>query len=363
MTFAPKVLVVDDSAAIRLAVAKALALDPAIGAVIEARDGRAALAKIRDARPDVVILDVEMPELDGLETLREIRSTNPLLPVIMFSSKTQRGALTTLDALALGASDYVTKPSLVGASEAMALVRTELVPRILALASARRGARAIEPSPAVASVARRRWAGPAQVVVIASSTGGPAALAAILPRLAGVVRVPILIVQHMPPVFTGMLASRLRADSGLAVAEAQDGASLALGGVWIAPGGYHMTVGRTSGAPVLQVHRAPPVGSLRPSADLMFGSAADVYRAGVLAVVLSGMGTDGLEGCARVRAAGGYVIAQDEKSSVVWGMPGAVCRDGLADVVAPLTSIADEIAARSSAPSRLRAAAPLAGSR
>lgn len=337
-------LVVDDSAAVRRILMGVLAAEPDIE-VGSASSGAIALTKLAQATPDVVTLDVDMEGMCGLETLRRIRAGWPTLPVIMFSALTQRGAATTIDALLLGASDYVGKPSGAATGEdAVASVRVQLLPRIRALA------RHSPPAerPAAAAARPRTGAAPVEVVVLGVSTGGPNALLELLPRLPRDLPVPLLIVQHMPPTFTRLLADGLAAKSALRVGEAHDGAPIEPGRAWVAPGGLHMEVtgSALNGAPCIRVHEGPPENSCRPSVDVLFRSAARAYGAGVLAVVLTGMGQDGLRGCEVVREAGGAVIAQDEATSVVWGMPGFVVRAGLADAVVPIERVADELLGR-----------------
>lgn len=344
-----RVLVVDDSVVIRRLVTQALEGEPDIEVVGTASSGRLALAKLPLLQPDVVTLDIEMPDLDGLATLPLLRADYPRLPVIMFSTLTERGAASTLEALALGATDYVTKPSNTGSMDvALQRVREDLVPKIRAFCPRAGTPRPIAPAPRPA-VATRPPAGPAamvQAVVIGVSTGGPSTLAELVPHLPADLGAPVLICQHMPPVFTRLLAERLDGRSGLHVHEGADGDVVTPGGVWIAPGGLHMVVQRANGRTVIRTNNAPPENSCRPAADPLLRSAVETYGAGVLAVILTGMGQDGLRGCEFVVEAGGRVLAQDERTSVVWGMPGYVSRAGLADKVLPLDEIANEITRR-----------------
>ncbi len=344
-----QVLVVDDSVVVRRLVTTALEADPELEVAGSAADGRIALAKIEQLRPDVVTLDVEMPVMDGLTALREIRARWPSLPVIMFSTLTRRGAAATLDALALGASDYVTKPSGVGdPGRALEAVRAELIPRVKALCargSAVVDGRAIAARPLRPS-ARRAPPSRVDVVAIGVSTGGPNALARLLPALPATLPVPVLVVQHMPPMFTRILAERLDASSALRVVEAADGDVLEPGGVWIAPGGRHMVVERVDGRCEIRTSLDPPEHSCRPAVDPLFRSVVRCYGPHVLALVLTGMGNDGSEGAEAVREAGGQVLVQDEASSVVWGMPGYVARAGNADAIVPLEQMHGEILAR-----------------
>lgn len=350
-----RVLVVDDAVVMRRLLAQVLEEDPDL-TVVTAPNGRIGLAKLVQATPDAVVLDIEMPELDGLGTLRELRTTHPDLPVIMFSSLTERGAAATLEAMSLGASDYVTKPANVGSvNESIERVRSELVPRIKALCARRHRPDATSHTPGVAPppppppppVASP--AGPRQrvdVVAIGSSTGGPNALHEVLASLPGTLEVPVVITQHMPPVFTRLLAERLDANCDLEVREASGGEVLRPGTVWLAPGDHHLVVRRVGDHEELAIDDGPPENSCRPAVDVLFRSVRHIYGGRALAVVLTGMGADGQRGAGLLREAGAAVIAQDEASSVVWGMPGAVVRAGLADEIVPLAGVAEAITAR-----------------
>ena len=335
-------LVADDSAVVRHLVASVLDGEPGIEVVGTARDGRDALDQVDRLAPDVLTLDIEMPRLDGLGALRALRPRHPRLPVIMFSTLTERGASATLEALSLGASDYVTKPSgTTSVAESRAAVREQLVPRVQALAGVRRVAPATVAPPARPGPPRRT-ARP-EVLVVAASTGGPDALVRFLGALPGGLPVPVLVVQHMPPVFTTMFAQRLDAGSALSVSEAGDGDAVRPGRVLLAPGDHHLRVVADGSRLAAAVDRGEPENYCRPSADPLFRSAAAAYGGRVLAVVLTGMGSDGLAGARAVVDAGGRVLVQDEATSVVWGMPGAVTRAGLADAVLPLDLLADRV--------------------
>lgn len=341
-----RVLIVDDSAVIRKVLSGLLASDPEIEVVGTAGNGIQALARIPETKPDLVTLDIEMPVMNGLETLVEIRKLYPKLPVIMFSTLTERGATATLDALARGASDYVTKPGHGGGSESSReVVREELIRKIKSLCAVRAPQPRVLPAPQLARPSNRPRAR-IDVVAIGSSTGGPNALTALLPQLAADFPVPIVIVQHMPPLFTRLLAERLNALAPLNVQEGKEGQKLQRGQIWIAPGDNHMTVARRGAEIVLGINHDAQENSCRPAVDVLFRSAARTYGANVLAVVLTGMGSDGTRGSAAIREAGGEVIAQDEASSVVWGMPGSVVTASLADGVYALSSIAPELVRR-----------------
>jgi two-component system, chemotaxis family, protein-glutamate methylesterase/glutaminase len=354
-----RVLVVDDSVVVRRLVGDVVSAEPGLALAGVAADGLIALSKIPQVNPDVVVLDVEMPKLGGLETLVEIRKVYPRLPVIMFSSLTERGATTTLDALTRGASDYVTKPSgASGMANALAHVKAELVAKIFALCGSRgsdaAGAppRAIAASPARPVTSARRGPSPASVqesplggapidvVAIGASTGGPNALTDVLCALPADFPVPIVVTQHMPPMFTRLLAERIDARSALTVREAAPGALLVPGSVFIAPGDHHMVLGRDGRDVWVVLNQEPPENGCRPAVDVMLRSAASVYGRGVLSVILTGMGQDGMRGSEVVRERGGSVFAQDEETSVVWGMPGFVARHGVANRVVALPEMA-----------------------
>jgi two-component system, chemotaxis family, protein-glutamate methylesterase/glutaminase len=335
------VLVVDDSVVIRRLMTSVLESDPDITVVGTAASGRIALSKLAQVAPDCVTLDIEMPDLDGLGTLVELRRTHPRLPVIMFSTLAERGAGATLDALARGASDYVTKPANVGSlPEAMASVREQLLPKIRALCPVTPAAPARRLTAPVAGSAPAAPTGRVDLLAIGASTGGPDALAAVLPLLPADLPVPVVVTQHMPPVFTALFAQRLDGRCALVVKEAEEGDLVVPGRVLVAPGDRHLELRRVGSGVRVHLSSAPPENFCRPAVDVMLRSAAAAYAERVLAVVLTGMGTDGARGADVLRRAGAEVVAQDEATSVVWGMPGAVSSAGLAHRVLPLREIA-----------------------
>jgi two-component system chemotaxis response regulator CheB len=357
------VLVVDDSVVVRRLIVDALSGAPDIQVAGTAANGLLAQAKIDQLKPDVITMDIEMPQMDGITAVKELRKRHRHLPVIMFSTLSDAGASATLEALAAGATDYVTKPSNIGSmAESIAAVREQLVPKIRNLTRRSRTAvRSVGPvrppsagvpsrvpaAPARPSVPRRPGPrGRVDVLAIGSSTGGPDALAQVLTALPTDLAVPLVVTQHMPPVFTRMFAERLNRSTPLRVVEAADGMELTAATVYIAPGDRHLVLNRRGTVTVTQLSGAPPENSCRPAVDVMFRSVASLYGAAVCAAVLTGMGQDGRGGARALRDAGADVLAQDEATSVVWGMPGAVVAAGLATEVLPLDKIAPALVAR-----------------
>jgi two-component system, chemotaxis family, protein-glutamate methylesterase/glutaminase len=367
-----RILIVDDSAVMRSLLRSVVTAEPRFEVAGTAGDGASALNLLQTSQVDIVLLDVEMPVMDGLATLRALRQRWKKIPVIMCSSLTQRGAKVTIEALACGASDYVAKPS--GQSDretALRKLAQELIPKIRALTSNSMKAplTPLRPfgsalpfdltespasSPSISGFVARNpvvsilqpIASTPSVVVIGVSTGGPAALDVLLPSFPGRFPVPILIVQHMPELFTRLLAERLNGRCRLRVREASDGDSVRPGSIYIARGNWHLETVSTAlpGSPTtLRLNQGPQENHCRPSVDVLFRSAANVFGAGVLGVVLTGMGSDGLNACRKIRELGGTVLAQDEVTSTVWGMPGAVANAGLANRILPLDMIAQEI--------------------
>ncbi len=359
-----RVLVVDDVAMVRRLVVDALSIDAEIQVVGVAENGREALEKIPVVHPDLLVLDYEMPEMDGLETLIEVRRNYPSIRVIIFSSHTRHGAKVTLDALWHGADDYVAKGRAENPTAATQLIRTQLLPKIKGLCPRPEPAEGVAEGfgagrgPAkVRASARQPGIAPArtEIVAIGASTGGPRALATLLEGLPSDFPVPIVIVQHMPRLFTRLLAERLGTRTSLRCAEGIEGAALRAGQVWIAPGDHHMILARERTEIRIRLTDDPPVHSCRPAVDPLFQSVADVYGSAGLGVILTGMGHDGYKGCEEIRNAGGAVLVQDEPSSVIWGMPGIVARSGLADKVVPIGEIAGEIVLRVTVGARRKA--------
>ncbi|MCC6590760.1 MAG: chemotaxis response regulator protein-glutamate methylesterase [Bryobacterales bacterium] len=362
-----RVLIVDDSVVIRRLVSHALEAYPFIEVIGVAGNGAAAIEKIRQSKPDVVTLDIEMPEMDGLTALKKIRREFPDVRVVMFSTLTERGVAVTFEALALGADDYVTKASNEGSlDQSMQRLRQELVPKLkqfFVLAS--------DPAPATPAPARsagqstitnvvNRTPRPVysriipEAVAIGVSTGGPAALAQLVPDFPADFPQPILIVQHMPALFTRLLAERLNTASRLKVKEATNGEMVESATAYIAPGDFHMRVVRAGTQYRIALDQGPPQNSCRPAVDVLFESMAQAYGGAVTAVVLTGMGHDGARGAGLLKAKGAHVIAQDEASSVVWGMPGAVVEGEFADAVLPLDRIAAAVMLRAPSLARTR---------
>lgn len=348
------VLIVDDSRLFRGALEDALAGQPDITVVGSVFSAEKALEFIRAAPPDVVTLDVEMPGMGGIGALQEIQTINKSRPasaavnVIMVSAFTRRGADVTVKALEAGAFDFVTKPSGPSQEANLATLRNEVLPRIRACKRHRARVTGTAPLPAAPTAVRRvreRRPGAIRAVAIGTSTGGPRALAALLPDLCARVSVPILIVQHMPPDFTRSLAESLARQTQRIIVEAVEGAALSSAQVFIAPGDRHLVLRSASGTPVVGLSDAPPENGCRPSADVLFRSVAALLGRDVLGLILTGMGRDGTTGLQALRRAGGYIIAQDEATSVVWGMPGSAVQAGVVDEVRPLPEIAAAAAA------------------
>ncbi len=353
-----RILIVDDSAVMRSLLRSVIGLDPRLEVSGTAADGASALNSLSSECPDLILLDVEMPVMDGLATLRQLRSRGCRIPVIMCSSLTRRGARVTIDALASGASDYVAKPTgQAGREAALQALAHELIPKVLALTaptplripiSGPQASVMAFPAGVPASFQRAApaFSAPPSVLVIGVSTGGPAALEILLPALPAAFPLPVLVVQHMPELFTRLMAERLDSRCALRVSEALEGAPVGRGRIAIARGNWHLelrTPAGASAAPIMHLQQGPPENHCRPAVDVLFRTAARIYGPGVLAVVLTGMGSDGLNGARIIRQQGGSVLAQDQATSTVWGMPGAVAAAGLAYKILPLDAMAAEI--------------------
>lgn len=339
-TVTTRVMVVDDSAVVRGLISRQLAAEDTIEVVCTAANGQIALDELARRPVDVVILDIEMPVMDGLVALRHIAANFPQVRVVMVSSLTRRNAEISLRALQIGASDYVAKPEtgLTGAED----FRRELVFKIKTLGRKRPSTappltpvRAAPPPPRLRAVSTTR----PHVLAIGASTGGPPALLKLFESLRGAVEQPILLTQHMPPTFTALLAEQLTRAGDRPCAEGRDGELVQPGRCYVAPGGYHMVVTLEGASKVIRLNQDPPENYCRPAVDPMFRSIAAAYGAACAGIVLTGMGSDGAKGCESLAAAGGRFVAQDEASSVVWGMPGAAAGTGLAESILPLDQI------------------------
>ena len=365
-------MVVDDAVVARSLVVRWVEAEPDMMVAASLRTGRQAVDRVETSDPDVVVLDVEMPELDGISALPLLLKKKRDLVVIMASTVTRRGAEVSLRALSLGAADYIPKPATTREATTSAEFRRELIDKIRILGRRRRWLpRHAAPAlvPAEPHELRRRPVAPLpahdtapskpeahgfalrpfsaaipRVLLIGSSTGGPQALTALIEKLpAAIDRAPLLITQHMPPTFTTVLAEHLSRVGGRGAHEAEDGEPVLAGGIYVAPGGKHMRVVRDRDGIRIAIGDDAPINFCRPSVDPLFSSAAHVWGSSALAIVLTGMGSDGTKGAADIVAAGGSVIAQDEASSVVWGMPRSVAQAGLCSAVLGLDDIAPKI--------------------
>jgi len=352
-------MVVDDSVVIRGLIARWIGSEPDMVVAASLRTGLDAVNQIERVNPDVAVLDIEMPELDGISALPLLLAKKRDLIIIMASTLTRRNAEISFKALSLGASDYIPKPESTREPAAAEIFRHDLIQKIRHLGAKVR--RAATPSPPLApreplprqpmapvaqpQLMRRAFSTQApRALLIGSSTGGPQALMALVTELGPVIdRFPVLITQHMPPTFTTILAEHLARSSHRPAHEAVDGEIVKAGQIYLAQGGRHMRVARHGTDVVIALDDGPPVNFCRPAVDPLFTSAIDVWQGGILAVVLTGMGSDGMRGGKEIVAAGGSVIAQDEASSVVWGMPGAAANAGICAAVLPLNQIAPKL--------------------
>ena len=350
-----RILVVDDSAVMRQLITRMLTGQRDLDIVGTARNGNDALVKIEQLRPDLVTLDIEMPELDGLGALRLIQQRFPETRVIMCSSLTERGAAVTMDALLAGADDYVTKAHSGEMAEgAYNVLKDSLIRKIRQLFRRKEpiAAESIITDPRPARLVNAPIKQPTvypgvkptpKVLAIGVSTGGPSALAELLPLIPAGFPLPIAIVQHMPPLFTHLLAERLTKLSSLSVVEAKQGTRMETGQAIIAPGDYHMRLIRKESNIRVELNQDPQENSCRPAVDVLFRSVAEAYGGSAIALVLTGMGQDGLLGVRVLKDLKASVIVQDYETSVVWGMPGAIANAGLADAVLPLNKIVPAI--------------------
>src|SRR5262245_60720237 len=357
-----RVMVVDDAVVVRGLVSRWIQEEPGMEVVASLRTGREAVDQLERADPDVVILDVEMPVLDGISALPLLLEKKRDLVVIMASTLTRRNAEVSLKALSLGAADYIPKPETNREVTTSATFRRDLIEKIRHLGARRRrpadgrapaAARpraVVEPrhvplGPTHTAVKLRPFGNVApRVLLIGSSTGGPQALTSVIGHLAPVIdRVPVLITQHMPPTFTTILAEHLARASGRQAREAEDGEPIVPGRVYVAPGGRHMLVGRKNNAAAIQLDDGPLVNFCKPAVDPLFSSAVKFWNSAILALILTGMGSDGTRGGTEIVTTGGSVIAQDEATSVVWGMPGAAANAGICSAVLPLDQIAQKV--------------------
>jgi two-component system, chemotaxis family, protein-glutamate methylesterase/glutaminase len=354
-----RVMVVDDSVVVRGLVSRWIEEEPGLAVAASLRNGRDAVDQLERVDPDVVILDIEMPELDGISALPLMLAKKRDLVVIMASTLTRHNAEISLKALSLGAADYIPKPETNRGVTTSASFRRELIEKIRELGGRRRRRRpprtpttaapALQPAqrapePSAPLKLRPFAPTPPRVLVIGSSTGGPQALTAVISNLRGLIpRVPVLITQHMPPTFTTILAEHIARAAGCPAHEGIDGEPVVAGTIYVAPGGKHMQAVKRDNGVFVALDDGPLVNYCKPAVDPLFRSAARTWGSAVLALVLTGMGSDGAKGGAEIVAQGGSVMAQDEASSVVWGMPGAAAHAGICSAVLPLDQIAPKI--------------------
>ncbi len=352
-----RVLVVDDSVLYRKVLSDVLSSIPGVEVVGTATDGNVALAKIPQLKPDMLTLDFDMPELDGLMVLENVRVDHPDLKTVMVSTHTKEGAAITLKALELGALTFITKPRTDNPLESRTVLFDQLLPvvkevraQIHPLQHSVNKSRAISHpfnnNAAIKQTTSRAVSGRIQIVAIGISTGGPKALAQLIPCLPEALRIPVVIVQHMPSDFTAALAEFLDQKSALKVVEAENNMALTRGTVFIAPGGRQMRVVSVSGKSMLEINDDPPENHCQPSVDYLFRSISKVYGKHALAIIMTGMGSDGVLGLRLMKRLGAQVIAQDRQSCVVFGMPGEAINAGVVDQVVPLDHIATQIIQR-----------------
>lgn len=337
------VILIDDSPVIHKLIQSLLKDDPFIDLVQCFENGYQALKKIDEIKPDAVILDIEMPIMDGLQTLEVLQKKKINIPVIVFASMTDRSIQVTLEALTKGAVDFILKPSQINnTAKSLDEVKNDLLVKLhKIIQQTDHSQNTLKNTPFQNDSFSTHQS--IEILTIASSTGGPKALEVLLSKFSKDFPVPILVAQHMPEVFTKYLAKTLDKKSSLKVEEAYHGAQIKAGEVWIAPGGRHMLVEDQKGVKTIKISNDAPVNSCRPSADILFCSVGQSYKSKSLAIVLTGMGKDGLEGSRYLKQRNGRVIIQDQESSVIWGMPGAVCQAGLADQIYSIEDMAEHV--------------------
>ncbi|MFQ5636911.1 MAG: chemotaxis response regulator protein-glutamate methylesterase [bacterium] len=339
-----KVLIVDDSALYRKIIRDVFAKDPRIEVLATAPNGQIALMKIARDCPHLITLDMEMPEMDGLATLRELKVKFPKVKTIVFSQHSERGAELTLKALKLGAVDFVTKPGSGGSlEENLNAIKSELLPKVLALQEQLLRHNKIKPRRFIQPFPSRPQFAPREVIAIGISTGGPNSLMTLFEQIPASLKQAILIVQHMPPLFTNKLAEQLHRVGSLPVHEAVQGEPILKGKAYIAPGDRHMEVVHDNGQKFIHLHQGPLENYCRPAVDVLFRSVAEVYGRRAVGVIMTGMGRDGFKGSQAMKPAGAPIIAQDEATSVVWGMPRFIVENKIADAVAPLDKMYETI--------------------
>ncbi len=345
-----RIIIIDDSLLIRRVIARIFENDPAFKVVATAGNGQKAISALEKNPADVVLLDIDMPVMDGLTALPQLKAIDPAVQIIMVSTLTQRGADVSLRALSLGATDYIPKPSSAQIFNTVTDFSRELTEKSRTLGfvarrqGVRRAARPVQAEqPANKITLRPNPLSRPDIIAIGCSTGGPQALFETVKEMGGALPQPVVITQHMPPSFTAVLAKHITHQCQVACTEAQDGEVLNAGHYYIAPGDYHLTFARGAAGTLIKLNQDPPENYCRPSVDLMLRSLAEIYGRRALAVILTGMGQDGLKGCETVVNAGGAVIAQDKATSVVWGMPGVVATAGLCSSVLPLNEIGKTI--------------------
>ncbi|VAV92930.1 Chemotaxis response regulator protein-glutamate methylesterase CheB [hydrothermal vent metagenome] len=343
-----RVMLIDDSAVVRGLISRWLDAEDGIEVVAKAIDGVQGVRLAGEHKPDVIVLDIEMPRMDGITALPKLLEVTPKTKIVMASTLTQRNAEITIRALSQGASDYTPKPDSTGLSNADEFRKT-LIEKIRALGASpitrpamKLGTSTLAPARVIKTAPPASFRKPA-AIFIGSSTGGPQALRTLISDIGSKVNIPVFITQHMPKTFTAVLAEHLSKVARKPVVEGKDGMPVKPGGIYLAPGGYHMTLRKAGLSVVIGLDQKPPENYCRPSVDPMFRSAAKVYGNRAMAIMLTGMGHDGRDGTKEMFDVGSRVLAQDEASSVVWGMPGAVAQAGLAHQILPITKIGSTV--------------------